>query len=373
VDYRHGHHHLISTCNAALVATCRPTCPANMSTPPPHIPAALPDNEAERLAALKRYDVLDTADEQEYDDLTTMAAAICDVPISVISLIDEHRQWFKSRHGIDATETPREEAFCAHAILRPDEIMEVGDSALDRRFAGNPLVVGGPKIRFYAGAPLLSAEGAAIGTICVIDQKPRELTPLQRQGLAALSRRVVAQFEMRQVMAQLELQSMSDGLTGVWNRRAFDRRLREEWARHARLGQSLGLLMLDVDKFKSFNDEFGHPQGDQALITVARTVEATLRDSDFFARYGGEEFAVLLPHMEAEGSVLAAERIRKAVEQADWPVRAVTVSIGVAALSPSADMDRKVLLARADRALYQAKAGGRNRSQRFEDWPAAAG
>jgi diguanylate cyclase (GGDEF)-like protein len=128
-----------------------------------------------------------------------------------------------------------------------------------------------------------------------------------------------------------------------------------------------------VDKFKSFNDEFGHPQGDQALINVARTVEATLRDSDFFARYGGEEFAVLLPHMEAEGSFLAAERIRNAVEQADWPKRAVTVSIGVAALSPSADMDRKVLLARADRALYQAKAGGRNRSQRFEDWPAAMG
>lgn len=344
-----------------------------MPTPPTHIPAALPDNEAERLAALRRYDVLDTADEQEYDDLTTMAAAICDVPISVISLIDENRQWFKSRHGIAATETPREEAFCAHAILRPDEIMEVRDSALDRRFAGNPLVTGGPKIRFYAGAPLLSAEGAAIGTICVIDQKPRELSPLQKKGLAALSRRVVAQFEMRQVMAQLELQSMSDGLTGVWNRRAFDRRLREEWARHARLGQPLGLLMLDVDKFKSFNDEFGHPQGDRALVTVARTVEATLRDSDFFARYGGEEFAVLLPHMEAEGSLLVAERIRQVVEKVDWPVRAVTVSIGVAVLSPTADMDRNSLVARADRALYQAKAGGRNRSQRFEDWPAAVG
>ena len=342
-----------------------------MPTPPTHIPAALPDNEVERLAALRRYDVLDTADEQEYDDLTTMAAAICDVPISVISLIDENRQWFKSRHGIAATETPREDAFCAHAILRPDEIMEVRDSALDRRFAGNPLVTGGPKIRFYAGAPLLSADGAAIGTICVIDQKPRELTELQKKGLAALSRRVVAQFEMRQVMAQLELQSMSDGLTGVWNRRAFDRRLREEWARHARLGQPLGLLMLDVDKFKSFNDEFGHPQGDRALITVARTVEATLRDSDFFARYGGEEFAVLLPHMEDEGSLLAAERIRQAVERVDWPVRAVTLSIGVAALSPSADMDRNSLVARADRALYQAKAGGRNRSQGFEDWPAA--
>lgn len=351
--------------------------PLHSATPaepsrPRHIPAPLPGNEAQRLADLRRLEILDTVDEQEYDDLTTMAAAICNVPMSVISLIDENRQWFKSRFGLDAPETPRDQAFCAHAILRPDELMEVHDSAQDDRFADNPLVTGGPKIRFYAGAPLLTAEGSAIGTICVIDQKPRRLTPLQRKALAALSRRVVAQLELRRLVAQLELQSLSDGLTGIWNRRAFDRRLREEWSRHARQGASLALLMIDVDRFKSFNDEFGHPQGDQALQRVSTAVARTLRDSDFFARYGGEEFVVLLPHMDAAGAQLAGERLRNAVERENWPLRAVTVSVGVAAVQPQADMNRNTLVARADRALYQAKDAGRNRTARFEDWPVVA-
>lgn len=338
----------------------------------PYVPAALPHNEAQRLAALKQFNVLDTENEQAYDDMTTMAAAICDTPISVISLVDEHRQWFKSCYGLDATETPRDQAFCAHAILRPDEIMEVPDSIKDKRFAGNPLVTGDLGIRFYAGAPLLTAEGSAIGTICVIDQKPRELTPRQRKGLAALSRCVVEQFELHKLVARLELQSLSDGLTGIWNRRGFDRRLREEWARHGRTQQSLGLLMFDVDKFKSFNDEFGHPQGDLALKQVASTVDATLRDTDFLARYGGEEFAVLLPNMQIDGAQMAAERIRAAVERAAWPARAVTVSVGVAALVPEGDFSRNTLLARADRALYEAKHAGRNCTMRFVDWSAGA-
>jgi diguanylate cyclase (GGDEF)-like protein len=336
-------------------------------------PANLPHNEAQRLAALKRYDVLDTEEEQEYDDMTTLAAAICDAPISVISLIDDRRQWFKSRHGLDATETPRDQAFCAHAILRPDEIMEVGDSASDRRFAQNPLVTGGPMIRFYAGAPLLTPEGAAIGTICVIDQKPRELTGVQRKGLAALSRRVMAQMELRRLLGQMELQSMSDALTGMWNRRAFDRRLREEWSRHGRFGQPMALLMLDVDKFKSFNDRHGHPAGDEALKQVASVAEAILRDSDFLARYGGEEFAVLLPNMGIDGAQRAAERIRAAVEQAAWTLRPVTISVGVAAMVPQPDLNRATLLARADKALYHAKKAGRNRTERFIDWPDAQG
>ncbi|APW40492.1 GGDEF domain-containing protein [Rhodoferax koreense] len=338
----------------------------------PYTAAPLPHNEAQRLAALKRFEVLDTESEQCYDDMTTIAAAICDVPTSVISLIDEHRQWFKSRHGLEATQTPRDQAFCAHAILRPDEVMVVPDSTRDKRFAGNPLVTGGPGIRFYAGAPLLTAEGAAIGTICVLDQKPRELTPMQRSGLAALSRRVVEQLELRQLVSRLELQSMSDGLTGIWNRRAFDRRLREEWSRHGRHHQPLGLLMFDVDKFKSFNDTFGHPQGDQALKQVASTAQASLRDTDFLARYGGEEFAVLLPNLGNDGAQKAAERLRAAVERADWPARAVTVSVGVAALVPEGDFSGNTLVARADQALYEAKHAGRNRTMRFVDWPVHA-
>lgn len=150
--------------------------------------APLPPNEAERLAALQETGVLDTVGESVYDDLTHLAAALCDMPIALISLIDGQRQWFKSRVGLRMSETPREQAFCAYAILSPDALMEVPDALQDPRFADNPLVTGLPHIRFYAGSPILSEEGLPLGTLCVIDRKPRQLTPVQQASLRALAR-----------------------------------------------------------------------------------------------------------------------------------------------------------------------------------------
>jgi len=166
------------------------------------IPAALPANEPERLAALERYQILDTPAEQAYDDFTRLAAQICGVPIALISLIDKDRQWFKSRLGLDPSETPREQAFCAHAII-DNQMLVVPDASADARFAGNPLVTGAPNIRFYAGSPLVTAEGYGLGTLCVIDRVPRELTSQQRGSLAALSRQLMAQLELRRAMALL--------------------------------------------------------------------------------------------------------------------------------------------------------------------------
>ncbi len=167
-----------------------------------------PVNEAARLAALERYAILDTDPEQSFDDLTLLASFIFKTPIAMISLIDGHRQWFKSRVGIAVSETPREVAFCSTAILQ-SEILVVPDALEDERFRDNPFVVADPHIRFYAGAPLINEDGYALGTICVVDQTPRELAPEQRDALKALSRLVLAQMEFRRNLVLLK-EALSD-------------------------------------------------------------------------------------------------------------------------------------------------------------------
>jgi PAS domain-containing protein len=159
-------------------------------------PAPLPQNESERLGALQRYEILDTEPEQKFDDLTLLASHICQSPIALISLVDAERQWFKAKVGLTTSETPRSISFCGHAILGED-VMVVPDAAADARFSDSPLVTGEPNVRFYAGAPLLTPEGHALGTLCVLDRVPRELTAAQLEALRALARQVVAQLELR--------------------------------------------------------------------------------------------------------------------------------------------------------------------------------
>ncbi len=158
--------------------------------------ALVPPNEKQRLKVLWQYDVLDTIPEEVFDDLTELAARICEAPIALITLVDEDRQWFKSKVGISDNETSRDISFCAHAILQSD-LFIVPDATKDQRFAHNPLVTSDPKIRFYAGAPLITPDGHALGTLCVIDKVPRELRPDQKTGLRVLARHVMTQLELR--------------------------------------------------------------------------------------------------------------------------------------------------------------------------------
>ena len=164
--------------------------------------APVPAGEGERLDALRRYAILDTPPERDFDELVSLASQICRTPIAAISLIDADRQWFKAKVGLTATQTPRAIAFCAHAIVQPD-LFVVRDALADARFSTNPLVIADPHVRFYAGMPLIASNGHALGTLCVIDRVPRELTQEQAEALRALSRQVVSQLELRRTRTDL--------------------------------------------------------------------------------------------------------------------------------------------------------------------------
>jgi len=348
--------------------------------------ADLPENEAARLEALSRYDILDTVAEQSYDDITYLAAHILRSPIAVISLVDKDRQWFKSKVGLSVSETPRDLAFCAHAILRPAQPMVVNDATRDARFATNPLVTSDPQIRFYLGVPLVTPEHLALGTLCVIDRVPRQPTSEEMKALSALSRQVVVQLELRRVASelqqtatereeylsklertQLQLQTLSaqlredsltDSLTGLKNRAAFQQRLEEEVYRSKRYSAPLSLLLIDVDHFKQYNDTYGHAAGDRALEMVAHALQL-VRPTDLIARYGGEEFAAILPVTSGEMAFVMAERLRKSVASITAAERPITVSIGVSTFLPGGT--EQSLFEAADQALYAAKREGRNK------------
>ena len=188
--------------------------------------APIPADEEQRLSELRAYGILDTLPEQAYDDITYLASEICGSPIALISLVDEHRQWFKSAVGLEATETPRDVAFCAYAAFDPTQLVIVNDATTDPRFSNNPLVTSDPRIRFYAGAPLVTSTGRSLGALCVIDREPRELSPRQARALHALARQVMAQLELRRTVADLE-RSIEDSaatktgwrsIKGAWRR-----------------------------------------------------------------------------------------------------------------------------------------------------------
>ncbi|MBV9389240.1 MAG: EAL domain-containing protein [Chroococcidiopsidaceae cyanobacterium CP_BM_ER_R8_30] len=332
--------------------------------------------EIERLKTLSQYQILDTAPEAYFDDLTRLAAYICHTPIAAIGLIGAERQWFKSRVGILATEESRNITFCAHTILQAD-LLIVPDTLQDERFVNNPFVTGDTHIRFYAGAPLITPDGFALGTLCVLDHVPRELSNEQQEALRILALQVLTQLELRRNLAILEQNILErqrteaqlryniyhDELTGLPNRALLMERLMYALNRSKQQHRFVfAVLFIDLDRFKLINDSLGHLVGDQLLIVIAQRLRACLRNEDTAARLGGDEFAILLENLtDVRDATNVARRL-----QAELALpfhlceQEVFISCSVGIALSTLDYDRPEDLIRdADTAMYRAKTLGK--------------
>ena len=312
--------------------------------------------EIERLAALERYDLLDTPREEVFDRIVRMACRMLNVPMAAVSAIDGHRQWYKASQGLGDTEVPRSQTFCVHALAAGGP-MVVADATADERFMENPFVTGDAHVRAYAGIPLATREGHGLGTICAIDTSPRNFTQDELDTLADLAFITMDALEHR-------LLANVDPMTGALARRAFKEEATRAVSLALRHHHPLSAIVLDLDHFKAINDGRGHAVGDRVISEALRVCAARLRQGDVCGRLGGEEFAFILPHTDRNAAADVAEQLRLAiaglsVDAGGEPVR-FTGSFGVASLdSETRDLDE--LLRRADLALYEAKADGRNR------------
>jgi diguanylate cyclase (GGDEF)-like protein/PAS domain S-box-containing protein len=470
------------------------------------------ESENVRSRAIWTRELLDCHPEQECDELVQLTASMCGAPTGLLTLLDERHQWFRVSEGLRLGDVPREIAFCAHAI-RQDGLFVVKDASMDARFGTNPLVTGEPVLRFYAGVPLHTTDGHTLGTLCVIDTKPRILTAEQAHALEVMGRQISARMELRvqrqileevireqektsaslqaseelfrafmnaspflsyikdaagrllfynrsfaqrfgvteyawlgrtdeqlwsrnltksvrahdlEVMAggqiveteehirgadgkmsslrsfkfpchdsagnvllagvavdvseevahkaeleryhreleeangQLRRLAVTDELTGLRNRRAFEERLVMEFSMARRRKRQLSILLLDVDNFKLINDRWGHASGDEVLRRLGTILRTTIRLPDMPARYGGEEFVVLLPESGEESAMGLARRVMQRVATEEWENEPVTVSMGMASMNDSL-IHGYQLVELADEALYAAKRAGKNR------------
>jgi GAF domain-containing protein len=265
-----------------------------MSSPSPTPPAGvypIPADEEERLRELDRLGVLGSDSDVHMDRLVELASLTFAVPMAAISLVTSDRQWFLAQRGLPVKETPREVAFCAHAIMA-NAVMVVPNALEDERFRTNPLVTAEPQIRFYAGAPLRSENGHNLGTLCVIDRRPLEPNPHQLRQLALLSDLVMRELELRQ-------QLFLCPVTNLPIRQRFLSIAEQEFQKAKAEGANLSLLVFDIDNFRTINNRWGHHAGDQVMADLCKMSRQFLRERDFAGRLGDGEFALLLVEIPA--------------------------------------------------------------------------
>ena len=265
-----------------------------------------PLNEQTRLDTLKALNILDSIPEERFDRITRLAKRIFNVPIALISLIDEDRQWFLSSIGLDIKETPRDISFCAHAIL-DDNFFSVSDTTLDSRFNDNPMVTGSPNIRFYAAYPISAHNGSKLGTICLLDNAPRHFSEEDKQLLNDLVRMVEKEINATYLAS-------FDELTMVSNKRGFIAFADSVLSFCNKTSIPASLIYIDLDHFKPINDKFGHDEGDYALKTFSRILLDNFRDSDVIGRIGGDEFAILLANCTLADCQFNLDRLNDTIE-----------------------------------------------------------
>jgi len=315
----------------------------------------IPDNEGERLETLRSLQLLDTPHEERFDRVTRLAKRLFDVPIALVSLVDADRQWFKSRQGLTAVQTRREISFCGHTILEDDTLI-INNVFDDERFADNPLVTGEPNIRFYAGQPLSAGNGCKVGTLCLIDTAPRDMSDEDKALLKDLAKMVEQQF------VAIEMATIDD-LTGISNRRGFNMLAEKALETCRRLQQEVTLLAMDLNHFKEINDTLGHAVGDRALCDFAECLTRTFRDCDIIGRMGGDEFWAMLCNAEEGDVPTLLNRLQDEVaacnDAKQRPYR-LSYSVGTASCSPHRSTSMQNLGERADSAMYEHKRYKRN-------------
>lgn len=314
------------------------------------IAPGIPQDEVARLNSLKALDILDTSREERFDRLTRLARRIFGVPIALVSLVDEDRQWFKSAIGIRTRETLRNISFCGHAILG-DEVFIVEDATLDERFYDNPLVLGEPHVRFYAGCPLRFLDGSRLGTLCLIDTKPRTLDEGDRATLRDLAELVERE------LAAVQLATM-DELTQLANRRGFISAAGHSLSLCMRQELPATLVFFDLNKFKRINDKFGHAEGDTALRAFADIMRRTFRHSDVLGRLGGDEFVVFLSNATAGFVDEILARFRDTLDDYNRTAgRGYDIGFAQGVVNANAHSASSVesMLLRADDLMYQQK------------------
>lgn len=278
------------------------------------LPAPIPENERERLASLRRMQLLATPDEESFDRVTRTAQRLFNVPIALVSLVDEHRQWFKSCIGLSVRETPREVSFCGHAILG-DALFVIEDAASDVRFADNPLVTQAPHVRFYAGRPLRNSEGHTIGTLCVIDSRARQFSESERQSLNDLGYWLEMVFLNRELGAvelglldeldELKRASMLDPVLNLWRDAAICSVLSREVERAFHSRGSLSVMQVRLEGLGGATVPSEHPQ----IVELAKRIRPLLRSFDSLGYLGGGVFLAVLPDSGHDRARRTASRL----------------------------------------------------------------